>query len=76
MAVPKLQSTSTRWLSPVLLVLFLAIMAFFLWTEHRAHLLGALPWLLLVACCVLLLIGLRDLHNRSIDNDEAHRRTP
>jgi hypothetical protein len=28
----------------------LAIAAFFLWTEHRAHLLGALPWLLLLAC--------------------------
>lgn len=76
MAIPKLQSTSARWLSRVLLVLFLAIMAFFLWTEHRAHLLGALPWLLLVACCVLLLLGLRDFHKRSIDNDEPHRRTP
>lgn len=29
---------------------FLAIAAFFLLTEHRAHLLGALPWLLLLAC--------------------------
>ncbi|MDO8350163.1 MAG: DUF2933 domain-containing protein [Gallionella sp.] len=29
---------------------FLAIAAFFLFTEHRAHLLGALPFLLLLAC--------------------------
>ena len=29
---------------------FLAIAAFFLWTEHRAHLLGILPYLLLLAC--------------------------
>jgi hypothetical protein len=29
---------------------FLAIAVFFLWQEHRAHLLGALPWLLLLAC--------------------------
>ena len=29
---------------------FLAIAFFFLWQEHRAHLLGALPWLLLLAC--------------------------
>lgn len=29
---------------------FLAIALFFLWEEHRAHLLGALPWLLLLAC--------------------------
>lgn len=28
----------------------LAIAAFFLWTEHRAHLLGALPYLLLALC--------------------------
>ena len=29
---------------------FLAIAGFFLFTEHRAHLLGALPFLLLLAC--------------------------
>lgn len=29
---------------------FLAIVAFFLITEHTAHVLGALPWLLLAAC--------------------------
>jgi hypothetical protein len=32
---------------------FAAIAVFFLWQEHRAHLLGALPWLLLLACPVL-----------------------
>lgn len=32
------------------LVGFLAVAAFFLWTEHRAHLLGALPYLLILAC--------------------------
>ncbi len=35
------------------LLAFLAIAGFFLWTEHRAHLLGALPWLLLLACPLL-----------------------
>lgn len=29
---------------------FAVIAFFFLWQEHRAHLLGALPWLLLLAC--------------------------
>jgi hypothetical protein len=29
---------------------FAAIALFFLWTEHRAHLLGALPYLLVLAC--------------------------
>ena len=32
---------------------FLAIAAFFLLTEHRAHLFGALPFLLLLACPLL-----------------------
>jgi len=27
-----------------------AIAGWFLWTEHRAHLFGALPWLVLLAC--------------------------
>lgn len=30
--------------------LFLAIALFFLWTEHRAHLFGALPFVLLLLC--------------------------
>lgn len=28
----------------------LGVAAFFLWTEHRAHLLGALPYVLLALC--------------------------
>ncbi|MBI3610507.1 MAG: DUF2933 domain-containing protein [Nitrospirae bacterium] len=36
---------------------FLAIAAFFLFTEHRAHLFGALPYLLLLACILLHLFG-------------------
>lgn len=30
--------------------IFAAVSAFYLWTEHRAHLLGALPYLLLLTC--------------------------
>ena len=40
----------------IVLLGFLAIAGYFLWTEHRAHLLGALswlPWLLLLACPLL-----------------------
>jgi len=32
---------------------FLAIVAFLLWTEHRAHLLGFLPYALLLLCPIL-----------------------
>jgi len=35
---------------------FLAIAVFFLWEEHRAHLLGGLPWLLLLACPLMHLL--------------------
>lgn len=31
----------------------LAIAAFYLWTEHRAHVMGALPYLLLLACPII-----------------------
>lgn len=37
----------------MVLLAFLAIAAFFLLTEHRAHLFGALPFLLLLACPLL-----------------------
>jgi hypothetical protein len=35
------------------LCIFLAIAGFFLWEEHRAHVLGILPDLLLAACPVV-----------------------
>ena len=37
----------------LVLIAFLAIAVFFLWQEHRAHLLGVLPYLLLLACPLL-----------------------
>ncbi|MCI0559710.1 MAG: DUF2933 domain-containing protein [Nitrososphaera sp.] len=39
--------------SGFVLLLFLAIIAFFLVTEHTAHLFGILPYLLLLACPLL-----------------------
>jgi hypothetical protein len=36
--------------SGLALIVFLAIALFYLYTEHRAHLFGALPYLLLLAC--------------------------
>lgn len=37
-------------ISRIMTWLAILILGFFLWTEHRAHLLGALPYLLLLAC--------------------------
>lgn len=48
---PNEQQPDHGWKWP--LVGFLAVAAFFLWTEHRAHLLGVLPYLLIVACPLL-----------------------
>jgi hypothetical protein len=35
-------------------VVFAAVAAYFLLSEHRAHFLGALPWLLILACPLML----------------------
>lgn len=32
---------------------FLAVGGYFLWTEHRAHTIAALPWLLIGGCLVM-----------------------
>jgi hypothetical protein len=40
----------SHWRTVAVLLVFLAISGFLLTTEHRAHLLGVLPWLLLLAC--------------------------
>lgn len=41
----------------VALLGFLLIIGFFLFTEHRAHLYGYLPYLLVLACPLLHLFG-------------------
>lgn len=44
--------TGSFWRSKaaVALIVFLAIGLFYLYAEHRAHLFGVLPYLLLLAC--------------------------
>lgn len=46
------QPPPRRWRLPTVAAAcgFAAVALFFLLTEHRAHLFGALPWLLLMAC--------------------------
>ena len=41
---------------------FLAVIAFFLFTEHRAHVFGLLPYLLLLACPLMHLFHHRGHH--------------
>jgi hypothetical protein len=44
-----------RWRIPYWMgaCVFLVVAGFFLWEEHRAHLLGALPYVLLLVCPVV-----------------------
>lgn len=46
-------ASSRRSLGKWILAGFLLIAAYFLWTEHRAHVTSALPYLLLLACPLL-----------------------
>jgi len=39
-----------RGRSGLVLLGFLAIAFYFLWTEHQAHLIAFLPWMFLLAC--------------------------
>jgi hypothetical protein len=51
--------------------IFTAIAVFFLWEEHRAHLLGALPYLLLLMCPLMHLFMHRG-HGHRQDQREGH----
>ena len=51
---------------------FLAVTAFYLLTEHTAHVFGALPYLLLAACPLMHLIHHRD-HRHGSDGQAGHR---
>ncbi len=46
-------NSDTRSRNSLVLVGFLIVAGFFLMTEHRAHLFGVLPFLLLLACPLL-----------------------
>jgi hypothetical protein len=55
--------------------LFLAITLFFLWEEHRAHILGVLPYVLLGLCPIIHLLTHRDhrVHGRDhAGHDDIH----
>lgn len=53
--------------------LFAAIALFFLWEEHEAHILGALPWLLLLACPVIHLLMHRGHAHGGHERDHGRR---
>lgn len=53
--------------SKLALIGFLAVAAFFLFSEHRAHLLGILPYLLVLACPLMHLFHHHGHHHEGSD---------
>jgi hypothetical protein len=49
------ERTASWWRnrSNLALVAFLGIGGYFLWTEHQAHVIAALPWVLIGGCLVM-----------------------
>jgi uncharacterized membrane protein len=69
------QSQASSWFrsrTGLVLLAFLAIATFFLVTEHRAHALSALPFLLLLLCPLLHLF----LHGRHGSGHAGHGSSP
>jgi hypothetical protein len=52
---------------------FGAVAAYFLFTEHRAHLFGILPWLLILTCPVMMMFMHRGhKHHEQPDQSPGH----
>ena len=58
--------------SGIVLLGFLAIAAFYLLTEHTAHVFGALPYLLLLACPLMHLFHHGGHHHSGHDHSARH----
>ena len=52
---------------------FLAVLGFFLLTEHRAHLFGALPYVFLLACPLFHLLLHRRHGGHGIDSPQGRK---
>jgi len=55
---------------------FAAIALFFLFTEHRAHLLGALPYLLVLACPLMHLFHGHGHHGHGMPQTDQDQSRP
>ena len=68
--------SSDGWLrsrSGLVFLGFVAIALFFLWEEHKAHILGALPFILLLLCPLLHLFhGGHGGHGSTDDQHKDH----
>ncbi len=72
---PYRENSRSRSRSNVVLIAFLAIGAFFLVTEHTAHLFGVLPYILVLLCPLLHLLhgghgGRHDTESRHTEGEK------
>jgi hypothetical protein len=51
---------------------FAAIAGFFLWEEHKAHILGALPYLIFLLCPLMHLFHAHGRHGGAEDEHKDH----
>jgi L-asparagine transporter-like permease len=56
----------------LVLVVFLILVVVLLWKEHQAHLIGALPWVLILVLCPLMHVFMHGGHSthRNQDKDD------
>ena len=60
----------------LVLIGFLAVAGYFLWTEHRAHAFEALPWILILGCLVMHLFMHHGHGGRANGHDSGHQDAP
>lgn len=77
MAQEQHSGSNRGWLrsrSALVFLGFAAIALFFLWEEHKAHLLGALPYVLLLLCPLLHMFhGRHGDHGGGAEQHKDHR---
>ncbi|TBW59619.1 DUF2933 domain-containing protein [Marinobacter halodurans] len=56
------------------LLLMLAVVLFLLWDEHKAHIIGVLPWLVIAACPLMHLFMHRKHRHSGGRNDRNPER--
>ncbi len=74
-----MNDTKSRWWhnrSKLSFVVFLAIAGYFLWTEHQAHAIAFLPWILILGCVFMHMFmhgGHGSGHDHGSDRDTGKR---
>jgi hypothetical protein len=72
----KLTWWSRQTMQRACIALFLAVIAFFLLTEHTAHVFGALPYVLILACPLMHLFMHHDHGGHGSGHDKPSRDRP